>query len=67
MRMEPYGSAFMNLNMHKENPDRIFYNFDKLFNDVLMKDPGYNNELVPEYFYMPEIYTNQNCMYHDID
>jgi hypothetical protein len=23
--------------------------------------------MVPEYFYMPEIYTNQNCMFHGVD
>lgn len=44
--------------MKKENPDRNFYDFDKLWIDVVLTDPSYNQEMVPEYFYMPEIYTN---------
>ena len=65
--MEPFGSAYMFQTMKKENPDRNFYDFDKLWSDVVLTDPSYNCELVPEYYYMPEIYTNQNCMFHGVD
>jgi hypothetical protein len=39
MRMEPYGSAFMWQTMKKENPDRNFYDFEKLWVDVVLNDP----------------------------
>jgi hypothetical protein len=56
--MEPYGTAFMWQNLKKENPDRNFYDFDKLWSNVALLDNQYNQEMVPEYFYMPEVYTN---------
>ena len=65
--MEPYTGAFIWNTSKKEDPDRNFYEFNKQWKDIVMNEEKYNHELIPEYFYMPEVYANPNCVFLGFD
>jgi hypothetical protein len=56
--MEPFTDNFITVNGGLDNPDRIFYSFKDQWKSVL-EDKQNNSELVPEFFYFPEIFRNQ--------
>jgi hypothetical protein len=58
IRMEPFTDNFITVNGGLDNPDRIFYSFKDQWKSVL-EDKQNNSELVPEFFYFPEIFRNQ--------
>jgi hypothetical protein len=63
-RLEPYSSWYLNINGHVEVPNRIAYNFQNMITDLKARDAGFPFciELLPEFFYFPEIFTNENCL-----
>lgn len=62
IRMEPYTDNFIKVNDGLDNPDRIFYSFADQWRSLL-EDKQNNCELVPEFFFFPEMFRNHNLCY----
>jgi len=62
-RIEPFSGAYIWQTSDKENSDRTFYHFKKHWENIILNEEKYNSELVPEYFYMPEVFANTNCLF----
>lgn len=60
--MEPFTDNFIKVNGNLDNPDRIFYSFRDQWRSLL-EDKQNNSELIPEFFYLPEIFRNHNLAY----
>ena len=58
IRMEPFTDNFIKVNGGLDNPDRIFYSFVDQWKSV-QEDKQNNCELIPEFFYFPEMFRNQ--------
>lgn len=59
LRMEPFTDNFIEVNGGLDNPDRIFYSFKDQWKSLL-EDKQNNSELIPEFFYLPEMFRNHN-------
>lgn len=58
IRMEPFTDSFHKVNTNMENPDRVMYSIGDQYHSILY-DPQNNSELIPEFFYFPEVLRNQ--------
>jgi hypothetical protein len=58
-RLEPFTS--LSFNFHKGRDDRMPIDFALAF-DTLCNDKQFNSELMPEMFYVPEVFMNLNKM-----
>lgn len=58
-RLEPF--ATLSFNFHKDRDERMPIDFQKAF-DYLCRDKQFNSELMPEMFYIPEVFMNLNKM-----
>jgi len=65
--MEPFTGAYIWQTSDKSMSDRNFYDFKKHWEHIVMQDEKTNAELIPEYFYMPEVFDNKNCVYLGMD
>lgn len=66
-RLEPFSSWYLYLNDKLENPDRLQYDSNMVVSDQTNRDVGaLNTELNPEFFYLPEILTNENYAHFGI-
>ena len=45
--------------MNHDNPDRIFHSLQESFQNAL-RDHSDVREIIPEFFYLPELYLNSN-------
>lgn len=60
IRLEPYTTELKKLyNGNSELPDRVFLSLESLWNEVNMC-LGTTRELIPEFFYLPELFLNNN-------
>ena len=62
LRLEPYSSLLIDFENGRDAADRMFHLMsDTWYN--LTRDPGDNKELIPEFFYLPEMFANINKYY----
>ena len=66
VRIEPFTSLFINYNGKLDHADRMLSNCIGLWSKVRTSEQC-NNELVPEWFYLPQIFTNKNYCDFGID
>ena len=66
VRIEPFTSLFINYNGKLDHADRMLSNCIGLWRKVLSAEQC-NNELVPEWFYLPQIFINKNCCDFGVD
>nr|XP_061811916.1 neurobeachin-like [Nerophis lumbriciformis] len=60
IRMEPFTSLFLSANNNKfDHPDRIFSSIARSWGNC-QRDPTDVKELIPEFFYLPEMLVNAN-------
>ena len=61
-RFEPYTTAFIHnyggLSGEQDDPDRIKNDFGVFLSNI--SQPETNSELIPEFFFLPEVYQNRN-------
>lgn len=59
-RVSPFIDALVDLQgMNHDNPDRIFHSMQNSYTNAL-KDFSDVREIMPEFFYLPEMYLNNN-------
>ena len=58
IRLDPFTDSFIQVNKNLDNPDRIMYSIQEQWKSV-ESDAQNNSELLPEFFYFPEILRNQ--------
>ena len=66
VRIEPYTSLFIDYNGKLDHADRMLSNWVELWIKVRSTEQ-WNNELIPEWFYLPQIFTNKNYCDYGID
>ena len=59
MRVEPYTSIFIHHNGKLDSSNRMFTDVEEAW-DKVWKLTQWNNELTPEWFYLPRIFQNKN-------
>lgn len=59
VRIEPFTSLFIKYNGKLDSPDRMLSDSITLWKKVISATQC-NNELIPEWFYLPQIFTNKN-------
>ena len=60
LRLEPYASLLMNFEMGHNIAVRLFHLLKQAWLSCV-NDVGDNKELIPEFFYLPELFGNYNC------
>ncbi|CAI4232259.1 unnamed protein product [Auanema sp. JU1783] len=61
MRVEPFATMFLNMQGGKfDHPDRVFHCLADTW-ERCQKDSHDVKELIPELFYLPEMFRNSNC------
>ena len=61
-RLFPYSFSYFELiGDGYENPNRLFFSIEKTFYDISSKQSDLR-ELIPEFFYLPEMFMNINCI-----
>ena len=63
-RYEPYTSAFISQYGGQETAERAPYDFASVYGDVLTS--ASNTELVPEFFFIPELFQNRNMIHNGL-
>jgi hypothetical protein len=63
VRIEPFCSLFIQYNGKLDHCDRMFYDSISMWKKVYEGSLQCNSELIPEWFYLPQIYTNKNLCY----
>ena len=63
-RYEPYTSAFISQYGGQETAERAPYDFTAIYGDVLTS--ASNAELVPEFFFIPELFQNRNMIHNGL-
>ena len=58
-RLEPYSSLLIQFEHKQDNAARMFHLL-KFAWEACNNDPGDNKELIPEFFYLPEMFGNYN-------
>lgn len=66
MRIEPFSSLFIEYNGKLDHPDRMLSDCLGLWKKVF-QSPQCNSELIPEWYYLPQIYKNKNFCYFGRD
>ena len=62
IRLFPYTFSYFELQGDGfENPNRLFFSIEKTFYDISSKQSDLR-ELIPEFFYLPEMFMNINCI-----
>ena len=59
IRIYPYTDLFIWYNGKLDHPDRMVSNYNEQWNKV-WSVTQWNNELIPEWFYLPQIHLNSN-------
>ena len=59
VRIEPYASLIQHYDQNKELSNRIFHSLRTAWNGS-MNDVSDNKELIPEFYYLPEMFGNYN-------
>ena len=61
-RLFPYSFSYFELIEDGfENPNRLFFSIEQTFYDISSKQSDLR-ELIPEFFYLPEMFMNINCI-----
>ena len=66
VRIEPFTSLFISYNGKLDHADRMLSNCIGLWRKVLNAEQC-NNELIPEWFYLPQIFINKNYCDFGVD
>jgi len=66
VRIEPYTSLFIKYNSRLDHPDRMLSDSLALWKKVF-KSMQCNSELIPEWFYLPQIFINNNYCFFGRD
>ncbi|KAL3320339.1 hypothetical protein Ciccas_000979 [Cichlidogyrus casuarinus] len=60
IRLEPFTTAFLNLQSGKfDNPNRLFHSVARTWDNCQISSSDVK-ELIPEFFYLPEMFRNDN-------
>ena len=62
VRVKPFTDTFLKMNAQPEAQDRTFQDFAGSWQNMTRVNGQDNNELIPEFYYMPEVYMNKNCI-----
>jgi hypothetical protein len=63
VRCQPYTKQFIEYNGKLDHPDRMVSNYKELWQKVTIVNQC-NNELIPEWFYLPEMMVNNDLCYY---
>ena len=66
IRVEPYSSLFIIYNGKLDHPDRMLSDSLNSWRKVLSSDQC-NSELIPEWFYLPQMFINNNLCFFGTD
>ncbi len=58
-RLEPYASRMIEFEKGQDMSARMFHIIDTTWK-ICNEDASFNNELIPEFFYLPEMFANYN-------
>lgn len=66
VRIEPFTSLFIDYNGKMDHPDRVLSECTSLWWKVF-KSHQCNSELIPEWFYLPQMFMNKNYCFFGRD
>ena len=63
IRIEPFWSLYIQYNGKLDHSERMFSCWLNQWNKVFKASPQWNSELIPEWFYLPQLFKNNNYWY----